>query len=107
VSERPPRHDPAGKRALFESKVVAPPEQLRAGRVRDGRDSLFSAGPAGPGTVVVSCSTCLVRSRIPLGDLGLRLLTGAFVVPGRRKGYWLRCPACDHRTWCSVQFRDP
>jgi hypothetical protein len=99
------RLDPKGKRALFEAPVTAPPDQLRAGVARQGRDALFSVGRAEPGTVVLGCSTCRARSRVAIADLGVRLLTGSLVWPGRRDGWFVRCPACDHRTWCSVSFR--
>src|SRR5262249_13054156 len=98
--------DPEGKRALFEAPIAAPPEQLRAGKSRVGRSALFSAGPPEPGTVVITCSRCISRARVGLGDLGIRILTGSLLLPGRKRDWLLRCPACDHRTWCSVGFRD-
>src|SRR5205823_10698327 len=70
------RFDPDGKRALFETPVTAPPEQLQPGRPREGRDAVFSVGPPEPGTVVVDCSSCHGRARVPITDLGVRLLTG-------------------------------
>ncbi len=71
------RLDPSGKRALFEAPVSAPPEQLLPGRRRDGRDAMFSVGPHERGTVVVACSSCRARARVPIADLGLRLLGGS------------------------------
>jgi hypothetical protein len=100
-----PRRDPTGKRALFEAPVSAPPEQLRPGATREGRDAVFSAGPREPGTVMVDCSSCHARTRVSLVDLCRRLLTGSLIVPLRRKGWFLRCPTCGSRAWCSIGFR--
>jgi hypothetical protein len=98
--------DPSGKRALFEAPIAAPPEQLRPGAARDGKTALFSTGAHEPGTVLISCSSCHARSRVGLGDLGLRILTGSLLLPGRKRDWLLRCPACNRRAWCSVGFHD-
>jgi hypothetical protein len=92
-----PQRDPTGKRALFEAPISAPPEQLRPGTAREGRDAVFSAGRREPGTVLVDCSKCHARGRMTLADLVLRLLTGSLLWPGRRKGWFLRCPTCGSR----------
>jgi hypothetical protein len=97
--------DPSGKRALFEAPVSAPPEQLLPQGSRDGRDAMFSVGPRLPGTVVVDCSSCHGRARIPITDFGTRMLTGSWFMPLRKHDYWLRCPVCNHRTWCNVSWR--
>ncbi len=101
----PSRIDPSGKRALFEAPVSAAPDHLRPGAPREGRDAMFSTGPREPGTVVVDCSSCSARSRIALADLGVRVLSGSFVLPVIPRGWFVRCPACNRRTWCSVNFR--
>lgn len=98
--------DPQGKRALFEAPVAAAPDTLRAGRERHGREALFSNGPRQFGTAIVDCSACKVRSRTSLADIGLRLLTISAWLPGRSHSHWMRCPACGHRTWCSVGWND-
>ena len=38
-------------------------------------------------------------------DVGVRLLTGSLFMPLRKHDYWLRCPVCEHRTWCNVSWR--
>lgn len=81
-------------------------DTVRSGRPREGKDALYSTGPRQAGTVVVTCSTCEARSRITLTDLGLRWLTGSVWLPGRKDGHWMRCPSCDHRTWCAVAWQD-
>lgn len=96
--------DPQGKRALFEAPVAAAPDTLRAGHTRDGREALFSTGPRQFGTALVDCSSCKVRTRTSLPDIGLRLLTVSAWVPGRSYSHWMRCPSCGHRTWCSVDW---
>lgn len=95
-------YDPQGKRALFEAPVDAARDRIRSGQPREGKNALYSTGPREPGTVIVSCGTCHARSRINLTDLGLRMLTVSAWIPGRRNSHWLRCPSCDHRTWCSI-----
>ena len=99
------RIDPSGKRALFEAPVAAPPEHLRPGAAREGRDAMFSVGPPAPGTVLVECSACAARSRIAIADLGVRMLTGSLLLPGVKRGWFVRCPSCNRRAWCSVRFR--
>ena len=95
-------YDPQGKRALFEAPVGAARDTIRSGHPREGKAALYSTGPRQPGTVVIGCSTCHARSRINLTDLGMRMLTVSAWIPGRRHSHWLRCPACEHRTWCHV-----
>ena len=101
----PSRIDPTGKRALFEAPVTAAPDHLRPRVPREGRNAMFSTGPREPGTVLVECASCSARSRIPLTDLGMRVLTGSLLLPGVARGWFVRCPACNRRTWCSVAFR--
>lgn len=98
--------DPQGRRALFDTPVSAARDAIRSGPARDGRDALFSTGPRQVGTVVVTCSGCQSRSRINLTDLGLRWLSGTVWLPGRRDGHWMRCPSCNHRTWCRIGWQD-
>lgn len=99
------RFDPEGKRALFEAPVALPPEQLKPGRTRDGRDAMFSVGPPERGTVLVHCSSCQSKSRVPLAEIGVRLLTGSVFFPLRKHDYWVRCPVCEHRSWCNISWR--
>ena len=98
--------DPQGKRALFETPVAAAPDSLHGGEERHGREALFSAGPRRIGTVVVDCSSCEERTRTTLADLGLRLLTLSAWLPGRSHSHWMRCPACEQRTWCAIGWND-
>lgn len=97
--------DPQGKRALFESPVEAAPDALRRNGAQ-GKDALYSTGPQQPGTVVVECSECQVRSRVTLVDLGLRLLQGSVWLPFRRHSRLMRCPACGQRAWCRIHWLD-
>lgn len=99
------RLDPSGKRALFEAPVAADRRALlRNGSAPDGKDALFSIGPRRPGTVVVTCASCGVRSRVHLVDLGARLLRLSAWLPARRHPHWMPCPACAKRTWCSIDW---
>ena len=96
--------DPLGKRALFEAQVDAAPDALLGGAPQ-GKDSLYSVGPSRPGTVVVECSGCEVRSRVSLLEVGLRLLQGSIWVPWRNHSRLMRCPACGERRWCRVRWQ--
>jgi hypothetical protein len=98
--------DPLGKRALFETPVVAAPDQIAPGPARDGRTALFSTTPRRIGTVLVECSACAGRSRISVADMGVRMSQlGLFMPTRRHHQYLLRCPSCDERRWCSVAWR--
>jgi hypothetical protein len=49
------------------------------------------------GSVVVACSGCHVRTRISVTDVLMRLASISLWIPGRKKGHWMRCPACEQR----------
>lgn len=97
--------DPNGKRALFGKPVDVAPDLLEAGRVAEGRQALYSTGPARPGTVIVDCSSCEVRSRVSLVDIGLRIMQLSVWLPGRRHSRFMRCPSCNRRTWCRILWQ--
>lgn len=105
MADRPGRGrlDPTGKRALFEAPVQAPDDRLSAA-APEGRAALFSGGSARPGTVVVDCSGCGVRSRVSLLDVGLRLAQLSVWLPGRSHNRRMRCPSCDRREWCRIDW---
>lgn len=98
--------DPEGKGALFGAPVQAAPDHLRAGEVPSGRQALFSVGPRQPGTVVVDCAGCRAKSRIRIPDVGVRLAQLSAWIPGRRHAHWMRCPSCNHRTWCHIGWTE-
>lgn len=98
--------DPQGKRALFETPVSAPPDVISSGPTEDGRQALFSAAKRRPGTVVVDCSGCGVRTRRSLADVGVRLAMFSMWLPGRTYSRWMRCPECRSRTWCRIGWLD-
>lgn len=105
-SSRSRRLDPQGRRALFEMPVDAARDTIRSGQAKEGRDALYSTGPRQAGSVVVECDGCGVRTRVSLTDLAMRLVTISAWMPGRSKGHWMRCPACEHRRWCSIGWND-
>jgi hypothetical protein len=96
--------DPEGKHALFTAPVTAARDQLGPGNQKEGRAALFSTGPRQKGTVVVICKECHARSRVTLVDLGVRLASISFWLPGRRHPHWMRCPACHRHGWCSISW---
>ena len=98
--------DPTGKQALFGSPPAAAGDRLAPGVRSEGRAALFSTAPRQPGTVIVECSGCRVRSRVSLFDLGLRALSGSAWFPLRRHPHWIRCPNCGGRRWCRIGWND-
>lgn len=98
------RLDPTGRRALFETPVSAPADQLRTGAAKRGREALFSTGSASVGTVLVECSTCTSRTRVGLADIAIRLASFSVFAPVIRRQYphRIKCPACGEITWCKV-----
>ena len=100
------RLDPQGRRALFEMPVEAARDSIRTGDAKEGKDALYSTGPRQVGSVVVECDSCRARTRVSLADVALRLASLSVWLPGRRRGHWMRCPACGHRTWCSIAWTD-
>lgn len=94
------RSDPTGKRALFSEP--GPQDRLGPGPLNEGRAALFSTSPRRPGTVVLECSDCKVRSRVSLADLATRFATGSAWWPLGRYPHWVRCPACRGRKWCRI-----
>lgn len=101
---RPHALDPTGKRALFETPVVAAPDTLRSGADRVGRAALFSSGPRQPGTVVVECSRCETRTRVGLGNLAVRLASFSLYLPLLKGSHphRMKCPGCHELTWCRI-----
>jgi hypothetical protein len=70
-----------------------------------GRQSLYSVTgqPPAPGAVTISCSSCHEDSVVTPRRL-LRLALPSLHLPLVRRGHpsWMRCPACDRRTWVKV-----
>lgn len=110
-----PRAD--GKRALFSPSPDAardigrlvPPDpagDARAHAVADtpGKGALFSTSQRRPGTVVVQCERCHGRSRIDYLDLVRRSFPLGLWAPWRRHARYLRCPACEERSWVKVSW---
>jgi hypothetical protein len=98
--------DPTGKRALFSSTDSDGPAEAGSPDTRvgapKGKAALFSTPARRPGTVVVECSDCKVRSRVSLGGLAVRLATGSVWIPLGHNQHWMRCPACGRRRWCRI-----
>jgi hypothetical protein len=78
----PPRVDPQGRQSLY---------------------SVPSGRPPAPGTLTISCSSCGAESVVTPRRL-LMLALPSLHLPLVRRGYpsWMRCPACDRRTWVKV-----
>jgi len=76
--------DPQGKRALFTSDVQ----------------------PAAFGTATVECSSCGQTTTVTARQL-VGLSVPSVHLPLLRRGHssWLRCPACDRRTWVKLRIQ--
>ena len=70
-----------------------------------GRQSLYSVSgqPPAPGALTIACSSCRERSVVTPRQLVLLALPSLHL-PFVRRGHpsWMRCPACDRRTWVKV-----
>lgn len=104
------RSDPEGKRALFEAPPIEIDDPIKddplVGRdTDDGHEALYSAGPHEPGTVVIFCSRCEVRSRIPIVESLVRIAAISLWVPGKEYNRWVQCPSCQRRSWCRIDWR--
>ena len=99
--------DPSGKRALFGQDALTAPDRLTPGPANEGKTALFSSRRRTPATVIVECSRCQLRTRVGLGGLFVRLMTGSVWLPllGRYQ-HWMRCPGCEHRTWCRIGWTE-
>lgn len=94
--------DPLGKSALF-----SPPTQAKHGAPTpdQGVRALYSTATERQlGTVVMECSDCLARTRVPLHDLAMRILGFSVWIPGKGHSRWLACPACERRTWSRIHW---
>ena len=103
------RQDRQGKRALFETPPIHVDDTLDddpfAERHHgDGQEAVYSAGPREPGTAVLTCSGCGVRSRISVVETVVRIFAISMWVPGRTHSRWMQCPACQQRRWCRVEW---
>lgn len=70
----------------------------------EGHDAIYSAGHREPGTVVIICSRCSVRSRITIIETAVRILYISWWVPGQPYSRWMQYPACQTRSWCKVDW---
>ena len=109
MSERTEHGDRAGKRALFETPPIEVEDSLKGDPLiereeHDGVDALYSAGAREPGTAVITCSECMVRSRISLVETVVRIFSISLWVPGRAYSRWMQCPSCQRRTWSKVEW---
>ena len=104
-----PRGDREGKRALFETPPIEVEDPLKDDplvdhHTKDGVEALYSAGEREPGTAVITCSECQVRSRISLVETVVRIFSISLWFPTRTYSRWIQCPSCQRRTWCKVEW---
>jgi hypothetical protein len=73
-----------------------------------GRRSLYSVANQAPalGSVTVHCSSCRRTSTVtPRQLLGLAAPSLHLPLIKRRHPSWMRCPACEKRTWVRLAVR--
>jgi hypothetical protein len=103
------RSDREGKRALFETPPIEIDDTLRDDPLVErhdieGHEALYSAGHREPGTAVITCSFCKVRSRITLIETVVRIMSISLWFPMRPYSRWMQCPSCQQRRWCRVEW---
>lgn len=89
--------------------TVAPGRGASVDRSVDvqGKAALFSQPAATPtlGTVAITCSQCHDATVVSyLRALQLALPSLHLLVLRRDYPSWMRCPACDRRTWVRIRF---
>ena len=71
----------------------------------EGRSSLYSLSPQAPapGAVTVTCSECGETTTVSPRRLAALALPSLHL-PLLRRDHpsWMRCPACDRRTWVKI-----
>ena len=103
------RSDRQGKRALFEVPPIEIEDTLKDEPLVErhdvqGHEALYSAGHHEPGTAVVTCSGCDVRTRLTHVELAVRILALTLWIPGRSFSRHMQCPSCQTRNWCKVEW---
>ena len=103
------RKDAKGKRALFEVPPLEIEDTLKDEPLVerhdvDGHEALYSAGHHERGTGVITCSACEVKTRVTHIEMAVRSLAFSLWIPGRSYSRHIPCPACQHRTWCKVEW---
>jgi len=95
----------AGRHALY-SRPVADTDDAGDGTRRRsaGKEALYSTAQRQVGTVVVECSSCGGRTRVPYVEFARRHLPYFLWVPGRRHSRLMSCPACEERTWVGARW---
>jgi hypothetical protein len=80
---------------------------------QEGRRALFTPGSAAPtvagtGSVTITCSSCGESSVLtPAAAVKHALPSLHLPYLKRDHGSWMRCPACHHHHWVSVQIQLP
>ncbi|MSO36885.1 MAG: hypothetical protein EXQ69_01375 [Acidimicrobiia bacterium] len=70
----------------------------------DGKSALFSTAQRRSGTLIVECERCLGRTRISYPELVRRMLPYNVWAPWRHHSRYLRCPACNKRSWVAANW---
>jgi hypothetical protein len=97
--------DPLGRRALFWAPGMRSDERGPESPETSGRRALFSPPAPRRGTLVLTCSSCGVRTRVTYAEFARRHLPFWLWIPGRKYSRLLACPACRRRTWLEADFR--
>ncbi len=86
-------------------RARAATEPMLGGVDVQGKAALFSAAAATPslGSVAITCSSCH-RASVVSYVRALQLALPSIHLVGLRREYpsWMRCPACQQRTWVRI-----
>jgi len=102
--------EPGFDRLKRRTAGVGPMPAVDASAVVDaeGKRALFSQAAPQPaaGSFLVECSRCGETSVLSAGK-ALRAALPSVHVPLFRRGHasWMRCPACQRRSWVSVRLQ--
>ena len=71
-----------------------------------GKSALFSGEPRLDGRFILECSGCGRASRVGARKILQLALPVNLTIPFRYHHTWMKCPACEERTWVRIRAFD-